>query len=49
MNKNCENCVNLWKKENYKFYAHCLYYNFPIRKNEVSQFKNCEEWNNLRD
>lgn len=44
----CENCINSWKKENYKFYAHCLYYNFPIRKTETKQ-ANCKCFNKLRE
>lgn len=45
----CEKCINCWKKENYKFYAHCLYYNFPLRKNETKHMTKCEGFNNLRD
>ena len=44
--KDCENCINFWKKENYKFFGHCLYYNFVIRENETAQAKNCDGWNN---
>lgn len=45
--KDCEQCINFYKKENYKFFGHCSYYNSPIRESETDQAKRCFGWNNL--
>lgn len=47
MTKQCENCINFYKKENYKFFGHCNYYNWAIRESETDRAENCNGWNNL--
>lgn len=45
--KDCEQCINFYKKENYKFFGYCNYYNFAIRESATDQAKRCFGWNNL--
>ena len=45
--KDCEECINFYKKENYKFFGYCNYYNFSIRESATDQAKRCFGWNNL--